>query len=445
MTCKCGYQNHADAKYCGGCGRKLHHGEGISKKWLAIAAACLLITGIGIGNLLSGWGTPAGERQQKNSLQDLIVKKDVEITQVLPVEDGSVAVHYSDGTVRVSENSPFWGAILGWSDVERLYYNVTYDWTDGEMLEYPALFGLTKDGSVLCTDGKLSGWSNVKELHFTWQGIVGVTYDGRVLAEGDWENPSVLTGLTDVEYLLTSNYSGVWGCLKKDGSVEFISDSAYVETYASHWRNVKELRASDHGYYAIMKDGTVEGQFDDTYVGLRGAAKVVAFEDWLFGISSDGQLLTHSGGNIYLNAGDLAVADPGSHEYGGEVDISRFNQVKDIVTFRGLILLNKDGTVQFLGAYPEWDFRDWYDIQKVYGVWDKEGIVEKLYGIRQDGSVIVNQYDQSTSNHRVIDQYRGWKLKDMYCAEGGVIGLTTDGELVGDGIYENVDFSVFDS
>ena len=77
MTCKCGYQNHADANYCGGCGRKLHHGEGISKKWLAIAAACLLITGIGIGNLLSGWGTPAGERQQKNSLQDLIVKKDV--------------------------------------------------------------------------------------------------------------------------------------------------------------------------------------------------------------------------------------------------------------------------------------------------------------------------------------------------------------------------------
>lgn len=178
MTCKCGYQNHSDAKYCGRCGRKLRQSEGISKTLLAVAAVCLLITGIGIGNLLSGLNGSDGETAQKKSLKDMLATKNVEISKVLPMEDGSVAALFHDGTVRVSANSPFFGKVSDWQEVENLYYHKTYEWTNGEMLEFPALFGLTKDGSVLSTEEKLSDWKNVKELYFTWLGIVGVTYDG---------------------------------------------------------------------------------------------------------------------------------------------------------------------------------------------------------------------------------------------------------------------------
>lgn len=443
MTCKCGYQNHSDAKYCGGCGRKLYQGERISKKVMALVAVCLLITGIGIGNMLPSFGSSAGESGQNKGLGDILARN-AEITQVLPIDDGSVAALYNDGTVRVSENSPFVGVVSQWQDVQRIYYNRTIDGSGGEIRDYPVLTALTRDGSVLRTDGSLSHWKNVKELHFPWQGIVGVTNDGRILAEGDWDNISVLTGLTDVEYLLTSNYSRVWGCLKKDGTVVFISDSSYVEIYDSHWRNVKELRETDHGYYAIMKDGTLEGQSDDLYVGFKDAAKVVDMEDWLFGISADGRLLTQSGGNIYTNGGDMRVDVPGMTCYGEEIPIDRFDRVKDIVPFAGLVLLQEDGTVEFLGAYPQWDFSRWQDIEKVYGVYDKEWIKRSLYGIREDGSVIVNQYDGSTGQCMVTDHYRGWKLSDLYYVDGGVIGLTIDGKLVGDGIYENVDFSVFE-
>lgn len=443
MTCKCGYQNREGAKDCAWCGRKLHHGKGPHKKWLAIAAVCLLIAGIGIGNLLPLLsGSRQGADPQQKESGNFRVGQKAEIAQVLPVEDGSVAVRYTDGSVEVSGNSPFSGMVSDWENVEKLYYNNIIDYVNGEILDFPVLFGLTKDGCVLSTDGSLSGWSNVKELHFVWNGIVGITRDGQVLAEGEWEDASFLTDLSEVETLV--NNGEIWGCLKKDGSVRFVSDDPYMDGNLTRWRNVKELRASDHGFYAIMKDGTLEGQFDDTYAGLKDAAKVVDFEDWLFGISADGRLMTHNSGNIYTNTGDMVVDVPGLPYYGEEIDISCFNQVRDILPFGGLILLNKDGTVQFLGAYPEWDFSNWNDIQKVYGVWDEEGIVECLYGIRQDGSVILNRYDQSAGRQTVTDRYRGWKLKELYCAEGGVIGLTADGSLVGDGIYENVNFAVFE-
>lgn len=431
MTCKCGYQNQDDAKYCGGCGQKLRQGNGISKKVLAIMAVCLLVIGIGIGTVLPELG-------------DILTQKAPrEIAQVLPVEDGSVAVLYQDGTVWVSDNSPFCGMVSGWGDVEKIYYFRTIGLQDGEIRDFPVLRALTKDGSVLSTDGSLSGWSNVKELHFDWQGVVGVTRDGRVLAEGDWEDVSFLTNLTDVEHLVSGDYQDIWGCLHQNGNVTLHGSG--VDPNEIRWSDVKELRSSGHAFYVIKNDGTVDGGLEDDQSGLDGAAKIVDYTDWLFGISEDGRLLTYNGGNIDPNAGALRVVDINDpYDQNNSIDISQFDQVKDIVPLEGLILLNEDGTVQFLGSYPEWDFSGWQDIQRIYGIEDQEWIVRSVYGIRKDGSIIVNQYDGSTGRYTVKDQYRGWKLQELHCAEGGVIGLTTEGKLVGDGIYSNVDFSVFD-
>jgi len=382
MVCKyCKYQNSMRAKYCAGCGRKLSQKNQNNTNVLISVVACVLIISIGIGTLFfkadDAVNKAGGKGLSENGSTGVAAQSmAAEVRQVLPIEDGSVAVLYADGTVRTSENSQFLEVVQDWKNVKQIYYNKVLDWRDGEWHDESSLVGLTESGSVLSADGSLSGWCNVKELYFNWQGIVGVTRDGQVLAEGEWEDASFLTDLSEVETLV--NNGEIWGCLKKDGSVEFVNGDLYVDGYPSHWRNVKELRASDHGFYAIMKDGTLEGQFDDTYVGLRDAAKVVDFEDWLFGISADGRLLTHNGGNIYTNTGDMMVEVPGLSYYGEEIDISQFDHVREIVPFGGLILLNSDGTVQFIGAYPEWDFSNWNDIQKVYGVWDKEGIVECL-------------------------------------------------------------------
>lgn len=445
MVCKrCGYQNSEDAKYCARCGQWLDQ-EKKSKKniWIAVAV-CVLTVAIGIGTLLFAAGNSGGIAGRRGTLETGSQKVTAQITadirQVLPIEDGSVAVLYTDGAVRVSGNTQFSEVTQEWRHVAKIYYNNVVDWRDGEYHYETSLLGLTEDGRVLATDGKLSSWNNVKELHFSWQGIVGVTQDGRVLAEG--EDVSFLTDLTNVETLVYSEIDDIWGCLKKDGCVTL--HGSYINTDEIRWNNVKELRNSDHAFYVIKKDGTVDGGLEDDQSGLNGAVKIVDYEDWLFGISADGRLLTHNGGNIYTNTGDMMVDVPGASYYGGEVDISQFNQVADIVTSSGLILLNKDGTVDAIGVYPSWDLSDWSNIKKICSMSDADWENITLYGIKQNGSVIITRYNWNRMSQTVTDQYHGWMLQDIYPGNGGVIGLTVDGKLVGDGIYENVDFSVFE-
>lgn len=446
MTCKrCGYQNNADAVFCSGCGRKLHQSSGINKKALAFAGACLLIIGIGIGNLLSGM-VPSGEKTGKDngagreSLHSAENGKMVNITQVLPMDDGSVAAVYADGTVRVAGNQQFAEAVQDWSGVAQIYYNVQSTWQDGEFHDESILVGLTEKGSVLTTDGSLSGWNNVKELHFTWQSTVGVTNDGTVLIEGDWEDTasqSVLAGMTDVETLVYADIQSTFACLKKDGTVHLVSEFGYTDPYETRWENVREVRDAGHGFYVIKEDGTVDGDLADTYSGLTDAAKLVDYNDWIFGISADGRLLTHNGGNIYTNAGDMMVDAPGLTYYGEEVDIHQFDQVREIVPCCGLILLNEDGSAEYIGAETDWDLSSWNSVEKVCGRYStEEGPM--LYGLREDGSVITHWYGGYQ------DQYRGWKLQDLYPSANGVVGVTTEGNLVGDGIYEYADFSALD-
>lgn len=453
MVCKhCGYQNSMGAKYCAGCGRKLGQKNEKNKNILIYAAVCVLIIAVGIAVRLcrvSGTDSEAGrEALSENGVSGVAAQSEAaDIRQILPMRDGSVAVLYADGTVRVSENSQFSEDVPDWKHVKQIYYHNILDWRDGEWHDESSLVGLTEGGAVLTTDGSLSGWRKVKELLFTWQGAVGVTNDGCVLIDGTWEDEAsqaTLAGMKNVDTLVYSDIQSTFACLKKDGTVHLISENGYLDPYGVPWNNVKEVRDSGHSFYVIRKDGTVDGDAEDDYSGLNGAAKVVDYEDWLFGISADGRLLTHNGGNIYTNTGDMVVDIPGSPYYDGEVNIDQFDQVADIIAFWGLILLNKDGTVDVIGASPSWDLSDWRNIQQVCGTSDSDWENVTLYGIKKDGSVITTRYNWNRMMQTVTDQYRGWKLQDLYTGNGGVVGLTTDGKLVGDGIYENVDFSVFD-
>lgn len=449
MICNhCGYQNFSDALYCSGCGQKLPRKKRKSKTGLIIAAVCLLVAGIGIGIAVSGLlfsGTGASG-QAENSFGDFLGKQEkAEILQVLPAEDGSVAVLYTDGTVRVSGNDGFSAAVADWNQVAKLYYTQKLVWENGAFLDESHLVGLKDDGSVLSTNGAMSDWTNVKEIYSDWQGTVGVTHDGRVLAHGDWEDASFLTNLTDVETLVPPDIQASWGCLKKNGTVEFVSDAGNYGEYMPRWSNVKELRNSGHGFYVIKNDGTVDAEIEDYFEGLTGAVMVTDWRDWIFGISPDGQLLTHNGGSIYPNTGCMMVDEPGLPYYGEEVDIRRFNQVRDIIQSFGLVILNKDGTAEHIGDCPHWELSSWKNIESIYALNNYDGDAYYLYGIQRDGSVVRNCYDWQEVEQTVEEQYRGWKLREIYTGTGGVVGLTTDGKLVGDGAYENLDFSVFNT
>lgn len=375
-------------------------------------------------------------------------KQSVEIKQVLPAEDGTVAVLYSDGTVNAAGNTQLSEAVENWSSVEQLYFQHDSDWINGEFSDESYILGLTKDGSVLSTSGDFSDWRNVKELHCISLGVIGVTEEGRVLVDRAWTDESSkadLAGICDVDTLVHSDIQDIIACLKQDGSVQFVYEYGYSDPDI-RWNGVKEIRDSGHAFYVIKKDGTVDGGLEESYLGLKDAVKIVDYYDWIFGVSADGRLLTHNGGNIFTNLGDWRVDVPGSPEnwYTGEVDVSKYNQVEDIVViFGGLILLNKDGTVDSIGENPSWDLSDWKDIKKVYCTADSNWNTTTLYGIHQDGTVILTRYNREKMVQTVIDAYCGWNLQDIYSGVDGVVGLTKDGELVGDGIYESIDFSLF--
>lgn len=364
---------------------------------------------------------------------------DAEISQVLPMEDGSVAVLYTDGVVRVSGNAHFAEEVSDWEGVTRLYYD-QYSVFDGE----PILVGVTENNGVVTTEEDIPypHWGNAAELHFPYWGIVAVTENGAVDIYGgsDFEYREQMTELKNVKDLVYSDIQDIWCILKKDGSVQMLGD--YIDPSEICWKNVKEVRDSGHSFYVIKKNGTVAG-IEKPYAGLNGAVKLADYNDCIFGLSAGGRLLTHNGGNIYVNTGDMVVDVPGLTYYSGEVDISRFNKVKDILGFEGLVLLNKDGTAEAF-SYAEWDLSNWNNIEKIYGCSDQDWNNLWLYGIRKDGTVIRNQFDLSGWTETSTDNFGNWKLSELYEGNGGVVGLTVDGELVGDGIYENLDFSVFE-
>lgn len=432
MICRnCGCENRDHARYCDCCGKKLRNCDIRQKRGLILAAVCLLMVGIVIGSLLPGKNPVSGKTvPEQTETQKL--KQTVEIYQVLPADDGSVAVLYSDGTVAVSGNEHLAREVSDWEGVTRLYCHPYSPFGDRTIL-----VGLTDRDVVLTTEEDLTGWSGVEKIAFSYEDMVGITGDGQVYVYGCSDYAEQLAELKNVKDMFYSGNDMVWGIVKQNGNVHLVGD--YADPEEVRCRDVRELRTGGHTFYAIRNDGRVTGLDGEIYEGLNGAVKVVDSYDWAFGISADGRLLTYNGGNIYTNTGDMMVEEPGLDYYGGEVDIRQFDQIADIVSFRGLILLNKDGTAEHIGAYPHWNLEAWQGVQKVCGCDSGDRFVN-LYGIRQDGSVVMNQYDWYENEDTVTIGYRDWKLQELYSGNGGVVGLTTDGRLVGDGIYADISF-----
>lgn len=357
-----------------------------------------------------------------------------DIAQVLPLDSGAVAVLYTDGTVGVAGNNELAAKAASWKNVAQLYYGT----------EEGTLLARMADGTAASTEYNLSGWRNLKELYVNYEGIAGLREDGTIVAVGSWTNGSP-DGWTEIRELYLS--WNAWG-LKMDGSLVCTDDTYYKELASQ--QNVRQLLFG-HGIYAVLEDGGIfcEDFGETEFKQLKDAASLTVIDGWLFGLTADGQLLAQTRDGWVYNDGDsLTMEERPNEETNPNIypEDSRYQNIKALDYQNALIMLKYDGTVDTVNVACYWDLSDWNGIEKItvasIGDWGSP----RIYGVRADGSVIVADADyQQESNN--TDNYLGWRVVDLFYGDtpwytSGVVGITAEGTLVGDGDYANTDFSV---
>ena len=384
------------------------------------AAAMVLFTGCSGSAAAPEPSVQMAATTMESPAQPLLPAIAGRIAQVVPMRSGVVAVLYTDGTVGVAGDETLAQTTAGWTNVIRLYCG-----------EEDGLGALCGDGTALSTSYDLSGWTDLKELHFKWSGVAGLTQDGRVLSAGRWEEGCDPAGMEDIRSI--TFWHQTCFAVKNDGTV--VCADPYSGGDCVQWKNVRELRATAHDLHAILEDGSVVNGLSEDTSGLWGAVKTVDYNDWLFGLSADGQLLTENG-QLYAYGGIFSM-DPSLGEYSPEtaVDISRYKNIKDFLMCGSLLMLKYDGTVEVINCSAQWDFSAWEDIVSIYGGMDADWVY-RIYGVRQDGSVVVMMDENDPLE---LDNYLGWRVRELFRGFDGMVGITPNGRIVGDGAYATTD------
>ncbi len=356
-----------------------------------------------------------------------------EITQVLPM-GGYIAVLRSDGTVEVAGNEALDAQVAPWRNVSQIWASADY------------IVALKTDGTVAVAGNEslaseVAQWRNMCNIWVNGGQIAAIGTDKTVVSAGQWFGGYSPAGWTNIQDLFYDwGQTCIYG-IQSNGDV--VARGNFVCDPIKNCKGVKELHeGSSYIIYALLDNGAVMQGLSGRYCpGLTGSVKLVC-SGHMFGLSSDGRLLTETG-KLYTDSGDLYVNNENAEFY-LEIDLSQYRNIKDIVLNTGLVMLKKDGTVDTLNQWGDWDLRNWNNIDRIYSkeAWeDVNSFENRIYGIRNDGSVIVASYK---TVQKEMDNYRGWRLKELYAGEGGMVGLTTDGKLVGDGAYENIVHSMYD-
>lgn len=325
----------------------------------------------------------------------------------------SVAVLYTDGTVGVCGDEALAEKTASWRNVIQIWCTA-----DG-------IVGLQENGEAVSTFLDLSEWQDVRDICVSYDWAAGITEQGTVLTAGNWDYPEDPAQWTQIRSLLLCQ-DCLYG-VREDGSVV---GAGYPSQTVLEWQNVQELYDFYQGQGAILTDGSVVSSFDEPAKGLRGSTKLIHQDGVTFGLSEDGTLLTGTGklyhnGNLYID--NAFVPDATS------IDLSQYRNIQDI--FDGgyavsLLILNRDGTVDTINSWTEFDLSSWAQIITVCA--PMVDLEPRIYGLRSDGSVVVAA---GVWESRQMNNYQGWNLRALFCGDGGVVGVTVDGKLVGDGTY----------
>lgn len=332
-----------------------------------------------------------------------------DVAQVEVLESGVVAVLRTDGTVDVAGNDAMAAKTASWEHIVKLFPG------------YDCIGGIRGDGTAVCTNWDLNGWTDIQALYFGTNGAAGLRTDGRVLTAGTWEKNYDPTGWTDIRELYL--WDTLFG-LKRDGTV--ILSTPWDEMGVTKWKDVQQLYPLEgHQLCGRLSDGNFVCTFGKAD-GLKDSVKIVSANGVVYGLTADGRVRTQTG-ELYRQDGDLwAEADPLYPAAFEKIDISRFRDLKDILASDGLIMLKKDGTVSSVNGWISWDFSTWTQIEKLYT--DGCGSV---YGLRKDGSVLVAKNWGEVQGKANLGQ----NVKELYVSSSGVVGLREDGKLVGEGVY----------
>ncbi len=356
-----------------------------------------------------------------------------DIAQVLPMDSGAVAVLYTDGTVGIAGNDALAGETAAWKHVAQLYYGT----------DEGTLAARMTDGTAASTEYDLSGWQNVKELYAGYDGLAGLTQDGRILTAGSWKygDPS---GWTDIRTFYESEPFGI----RNDGSVICPEDSYYDIVLS--WQNVRELYTGEP-LLALLEDGSVVSSYPyGKAENLQGAVKLLN-ASLPFGLSADGRLLALTAEDDWVyNNGDYFTLEKreNSEDYPNiYIEDARYRNIRDIFYHWGLIMLKYDGTVDTVNVGYYWDLSSWASIEELTMAYIGDWGDLRIYGVKNDGSVIVadGQYQQTSVT---MENYLGWRVLKLFSGSdapwymSGVVGITPEGTLVGDGDYAGTDLSV---
>lgn len=331
-----------------------------------------------------------------------------DVAQVVILESNAVVVLRTDGTVDVAGSSELAAKAASWDNIVKIVPG-----SDG-------IAGVRADGTAVCSLCNISGWTDIEDIYIHWDGVAGIKTDGTVVTAGTWEDEYDPSGWKNIKKLYDLEEGSTIG-LKRDGTV--LVSGPQNNSGVIGWNNVEEMYGLE-GYQicARLNDGSFVNTIGEDMSSLKGCKKI-ATDRFVFGVSPDGRLLTQTG-KLYTDGGEIHVK-PESPYY-EEIDISQYTNIRDIVGGPGIIMLKKDGTVDWIDRWTSWDFRSWNQIERIYTDW-----YGHAYGIRRDGSVIVANSQDGTSQSNYMD----WKLKELFIGDGGVVGLTTDGRLVGDGAF----------
>lgn len=331
-----------------------------------------------------------------------------DVAQVEVLYSDAVVVLRTDGTVDIAGSSELAAKAASWDNIVKIIPGSD------------SIAGVRADGTAVCSICDISSWTDIEDIYIHWDGVAGIKTDGAVVTAGTWEDEYDPSGWKNIKKLYDLGGYATIG-LKCDGTV-LVSGTQNNSTVTG-WKNVEEMYGLE-GYQicARRNDGSFINTIGEDMSGLKGCEKI-ATDRFVFGVSPDGRLLTQTG-KLYTNGGEIHVEpqDP----YYEEIDLSRYTNIRDIVGGPGIIMLKKDGTVDWIDHWTSWDFRSWNQIERIYTDWYRNA-----YGIRKDSSVIVANSQDGTSQSNYMD----WKLKELFIGDGGVVGLTTDGRLVGDGAF----------
>lgn len=332
-----------------------------------------------------------------------------DVAQVEVLYSNAVVVLRTDGTVDIAGNAELAAKTASWDNVVKI------------VTGYDSIAGVRSDGTAVCSICDISGWKEIEDIYIHWNGVAGIKTDGTVVTAGTWEEEYDPSGWKNIKKLYDLEEGTTIG-LKRDGTI--IKSGSQNNSAVTGWKNVEELYGGLEGnnYYAKLSDGSFVNTIGEDMSGLKGCKKTAA-DRFVFGVSPDGRLLTQTG-KLYTDGGEIHVELQDPHYE--EIDLSRYTNIEDIVGGNGIIMLKNDGTVDCIDRWSNWNFSSWNQIEKIYTDW-----YGHAYGIRRDGSVIVANSQGGTSQ----SNYMGWKLKELFIGNGGVVGLTPDGMMVGDGAF----------